>query len=73
MSTILKIFKTIIVNHSFNFKPKIIIINCNFNFLKKFKIVVTNYDFGNIVKCTSSNIVLQHKFKKKKIKDHFGT
>ena len=64
MITILKFFKIVIINHGFNFNPKIIVINYNFSFLKKFKIAVTNYGFGNMVKCTSSNNVLQHKFKK---------
>ena len=49
-SLYLKKIKTIIINHDFNFKPKIALDDYDFNFLNKFKIIIINYGFNERTK-----------------------
>ena len=48
MTTAVNFFKTIVINHGFNFKPKTVVTNYDFNFLEKFKTIVTNYCFDDV-------------------------
>ena len=46
----LKMIKTVVNNHDFNFMVKIIVTNYDFNYNKKFITIVTNYVFGDVTR-----------------------